>query len=66
MAIGILSAGTRNDADPALAVLSEHIEASDPLQKIACITGSFFTFSYLLALLYDIARRSHLSSSFII
>ena len=39
MAIGILSAGTRNDADPALAMLSEHLESPEQLQKLACVTG---------------------------
>ena len=44
MAIGIVNAGVRNDADPALAILSEQLESTEPLQKIAAITG------YLLCL----------------
>lgn len=39
LAVGILSSGVRNDADPALALLSEHIEGSNHIMKCASCTG---------------------------
>jgi len=39
LAVGILSSGVRNDADPALALLSEHIEGDVHIMKVAACTG---------------------------
>mmetsp|Transcript_2864 Transcript_2864/g.5371 ORF Transcript_2864/g.5371 Transcript_2864/m.5371 type:complete len:932 (+) Transcript_2864:110-2905(+) len=39
LAVGILSTGVRNDADPALALLSEHIEGTSHIMKCAACTG---------------------------
>lgn len=39
LAVGILSSGVRNDADPALALLSEHIEGDSHVMKCAACTG---------------------------
>ena len=39
LAVGILSSGVRNDADPALALLSEHIEGDSHIMKCAACTG---------------------------
>lgn len=39
LAVGILSSGIRNDADPALALLSEHIEGDSHIMKCASCTG---------------------------
>jgi 26S proteasome regulatory subunit N1 len=39
LAVGILSCGVRNDADPALALLSEHVEGDSHIMKIAACTG---------------------------
>lgn len=39
LAVGILSSGVRNDADPALALLSEHVEGSSHIMKCTSITG---------------------------
>mmetsp|Transcript_19322 Transcript_19322/g.29776 ORF Transcript_19322/g.29776 Transcript_19322/m.29776 type:complete len:931 (-) Transcript_19322:146-2938(-) len=39
LAVGILSSGVRNDADPALALLSEHIEGDVHIMKCAACTG---------------------------
>jgi 26S proteasome regulatory subunit N1 len=39
LAVGILSSGVRNDADPALALLSEHIEGGSHIMKCASCTG---------------------------
>jgi 26S proteasome regulatory subunit N1 len=39
LAVGILSSGVRNDADPALALLSEHIEGDSHIMKCASCTG---------------------------
>lgn len=39
LAVGILSSGIRNDADPALALLSEHIEGDSHIMKCAACTG---------------------------
>ncbi|KAG7360964.1 proteasome/cyclosome repeat domain containing protein [Nitzschia inconspicua] len=39
LAVGILSSGVRNDADPALALLSEHAEGDTHIMKIAACTG---------------------------
>merc|ERR1712232_997843 len=39
LAVGILSSGVRNDADPALALLSEHVEGDVHIMKIAACTG---------------------------
>jgi len=39
LAVGILSCGVRNDADPALALLSEHVEGDSHVIKCAACTG---------------------------
>lgn len=39
LAVGILSTGIRNEADPALALLSEHIEGDSHVMKCAACTG---------------------------
>jgi 26S proteasome regulatory subunit N1 len=39
LAVGILSTGVRNDADPALALLSEHVEGDSHIMKCAACTG---------------------------
>jgi 26S proteasome regulatory subunit N1 len=39
LAVGILSSGIRHDADPALALLSEHIEGDTHIMKVAACTG---------------------------
>ena len=39
LAVGILSSGVRNEADPALALLSEHIEGDSHIMKCAACTG---------------------------
>lgn len=39
LAVGILSSGIRNDADPALALLTEHIEGDSHIMKCAACTG---------------------------
>lgn len=39
LAVGILSSGVRNDADPALALLSDHIEGDSHIMKCAACTG---------------------------
>lgn len=42
LAVGVLSSGVRNDADPALALLQEHVEdgtSSSHVMKCAAITG---------------------------
>lgn len=39
LAVGILSTGIRNDADPALALLSEHLEGDSHIMKCAACTG---------------------------
>jgi 26S proteasome regulatory subunit N1 len=39
LAVGILSSGIRNDADPALALLSEHIEGDKHIMRVAACTG---------------------------
>jgi len=39
LAVGILSSGVRNDADPALALLTEHIEGDSHIMKCAACTG---------------------------
>jgi 26S proteasome regulatory subunit N1 len=39
LAVGILSSGVRNDADPALALLAEHAEGSAHVMKCAACTG---------------------------
>ncbi len=39
LAVGILSSGVRNDADPALALLSEHLEGDSHIMKCAACTG---------------------------
>lgn len=41
LAVGILSSGVRNDADPALALLTEHVaeDSSSHLMRIAACTG---------------------------
>jgi 26S proteasome regulatory subunit N1 len=39
LAVGILSSGVRNDADPALALLTEHVEGDSHIMKIAACTG---------------------------
>jgi len=39
LAVGILTSGVRNDADPALALLSEHIEGDSHIMKVAACTG---------------------------
>jgi 26S proteasome regulatory subunit N1 len=39
LAVGILSSGIRNEADPALALLSEHIEGDSHIMKCAACTG---------------------------
>jgi len=39
LAVGILSSGVRNDADPALALLTEHIEGDSHVMKCAACTG---------------------------
>jgi 26S proteasome regulatory subunit N1 len=39
LAVGIVSSGVRNDADPALALLSEHIEGDSHIMKCAACTG---------------------------
>ncbi|KAL3922476.1 MAG: hypothetical protein SGILL_002184 [Bacillariaceae sp.] len=39
LAVGILSSGVRNDADPALALLSEHVEGDSHIMKVAACTG---------------------------
>uniref|UniRef100_A0A7S2EGD7 26S proteasome non-ATPase regulatory subunit 2 homolog n=1 Tax=Trieres chinensis TaxID=1514140 RepID=A0A7S2EGD7_TRICV len=39
LAVGILSSGVRNDADPALALLTEHVEGNNHTMKCAACTG---------------------------
>jgi 26S proteasome regulatory subunit N1 len=39
LAVGILSSGVRNEADPALALLSEHVEGDSHIMKCASCTG---------------------------
>jgi 26S proteasome regulatory subunit N1 len=39
LAVGILRSGVRNDADPALALLSEHVEGDSHIMKCAACTG---------------------------
>jgi len=39
LAVGILSSGVRNDADPALALLTEHIEGDIHIMKCSACTG---------------------------
>jgi Proteasome/cyclosome repeat len=39
LTVGIVSSGVRNDADPALALLSEHVEGSNHLMKTAACAG---------------------------
>lgn len=39
LAVGILSCGVRNDADPALALLTEHLEGDSHVMKCAACTG---------------------------
>jgi len=39
LAVGILSNGVRNDADPALALLAEHVEGDSHIMKVAACTG---------------------------
>lgn len=39
LAVGIVSSGVRNDADPALALLTEHIEGDSHTMKVAACTG---------------------------
>jgi 26S proteasome regulatory subunit N1 len=39
LAVGILSSGVRNDADPALALLAEHMEGDSHVMKCAACTG---------------------------
>jgi len=39
LAVGIISSGVRNDADPALALLAEHIEGDSHVMKCAACTG---------------------------
>jgi len=39
LAVGILSSGVRNDADPALALLAEHVEGDVHIMKCAACTG---------------------------
>ena len=39
LAVGILSSGVRNDADPALALLTEHVEGDVHVMKCSACTG---------------------------
>lgn len=39
LGVGILSSGVRNDADPALALLSEHVEGDSHIMKCAACCG---------------------------
>jgi 26S proteasome regulatory subunit N1 len=39
LAVGIVSSGVRNDADPALALLTEHVEGDSHIMKCAACTG---------------------------
>ncbi len=39
LAVGILSSGVKNDADPALALLAEHMEGDSHIMKCAACTG---------------------------
>jgi 26S proteasome regulatory subunit N1 len=39
LGVGILSSGVRNDADPALALLTEHVEGDSHIMKCAACTG---------------------------
>jgi len=39
LAVGVLSSGVKNDADPALALLAEHIEGDSHIMKCAACTG---------------------------
>ena len=39
LAVGIVSSGVRNDADPALALLTEHIQGDSHIMKCAACTG---------------------------
>jgi 26S proteasome regulatory subunit N1 len=39
LAVGILSSGVKNDADPALALLTEHVEGDSHIMKCAACTG---------------------------
>ena len=39
LAVGVLSSGVKNDADPALALLSEHVEGDVHIMKCAACTG---------------------------
>lgn len=39
LSVGILSSGIRNDADPALALLTDHVEGDSHIMKCAACTG---------------------------
>jgi len=39
MAIGIMSSGVHDEADPAIALLGEHVMSSDILQREISIAG---------------------------
>lgn len=39
LAIGMVNTGVRNESDPAMALLSEHLEDKNVLLRIAAIAG---------------------------
>ncbi len=39
LAVGIVNCGVRNDCDPALALLSEHIDSANVTMKTSAILG---------------------------
>lgn len=39
LAVGIVSSGVKNESDPALALLSEHVEGSSSIMRIAAVVG---------------------------
>ena len=45
LGVGVLSCGVRNDADPALALLIEHVTSEDKIMKVAAIEGLGIAYS---------------------
>lgn len=39
LAVGLLNTGVRNECDPALALLTEYVEGSNPMMKISALFG---------------------------
>ena len=48
MAIGIVNSGVRNESDPALALLSEHVNDKEVPLRVAAIYGYVFA-SWVIA-----------------